>query len=297
MYYNNLAPYLKDKYGCTVFKICIDGGFTCPNRDGTAGSGGCIFCGERGSGEHIKRLSVEEQIKRYFSRERKAGKFIAYFQNFTNTYAPVDVLKRKYDSALEDGRVAVLSVGTRPDCITEREAELLCSYKERADVWVELGLQTSNDKTAKLINRGYETERFFKAAQLLKKYDLPIIAHVMSGLPGEGMRETEETVEFLNGVDLFGLKIHCVYVISGTELAEMFYRGEYTPLSMEEYAESVVYILTHISDKVIIHKITGDAPKSRLVAPDWNTDKNGILDAINGKMKEGNYRQGCLYKK
>lgn len=298
MLYRNLSPYLIEKYGCRVFKICIDGGFTCPNRDGNCGRGGCIFCGERGAGEHIRKTSVRGQIDAYFRRERKAGKFIAYFQNFTNTYAPVPVLKERYDEALSaDDRIAVLSVGTRPDCITEEIASLLASYKKRADVWVELGLQTANDQTADRIHRGYHREAFDRAVRLLNEYGLPVVAHVMIGLPGEGIGDVEKTVDYLNGYRLFGIKIHSLYVTKDTLLARMYERGEYAPISMQSYAEQAAAVIARLSPDVIVHKITGDAPKALLIAPEWNLDKNGILNRLNGVLKEKGWFQGCLYQK
>ena len=171
MLYRNLSSYLKDRYHGSIRKICIDGGFTCPNRDGTCGVGGCIFCGERGAGEHISgsSLSISDQVRSYFGKAPKGEGFIAYFQNFTNTYAPVSVLKERYDAALIDSRIVALAVGTRPDCINEENADLLASYRSKCDVWVELGLQTANEETAKRINRGYDNSAFERAVWILSE--------------------------------------------------------------------------------------------------------------------------------
>lgn len=298
MVYRNFSGYLREKYRKTVKKICIDGGFTCPNRDGTCGYGGCIFCGERGAGEHIDAscTSVSEQVKKALASNTKADAFIAYFQNFTNTYAPVDVLRQKYDAALIDDRIVALAVGTRPDCISEDVARLLSSYAEKYDVWVELGLQTSDDKTAVTINRGYTSDTFAKAVEILNRYGIKTVVHLIVGLPGEGLAQVAETVRFINRFDLWGVKIHCIYVMKGTKLEKMYRDGEYVPPTLDEYVEAASYILCHISPDVVVHRVTGDCPRDLLVAPDWNADKNNIINMINKRMTANGWSQGCLYK-
>lgn len=299
MRYNNLSSYLKNQYGGNIKKICIDGGFTCPNRDGTCGTGGCIFCGERGAGDHIKlnEESIESQVRQFFERKPKGDGFIAYFQNFTNTYAPVDVLKRSYDAALIDERIVALSVGTRPDCITEEVAALLDTYREHYDIWVELGLQTANDNTARIINRGYKREIFSSAVNILKKYQIPIVVHIIIGLPGEDENDVIETVNYINRLHLWGIKIHSIYVMKHTMLEQMYLAGNYSPPSMEQYVQNAVYVLTHISPDVIIHRLTGDCPRDLLVAPDWNLQKNVVLQSIVKMMERQGYQQGCFYEK
>lgn len=298
MVYRNFSGYLREKYRKTVKKICIDGGFTCPNRDGTCGYGGCIFCGERGAGEHIDAscASVSEQVKKALASNTKADAFIAYFQNFTNTYAPVDVLRQKYDAALIDDRIVALAVGTRPDCISEDVARLLSSYAEKYDVWVELGLQTSDDNTAVTINRGYTSDTFAKAVEILNRYGIKTVVHLIVGLPGEGLAQVAETVRFINRFDLWGVKIHCIYVMKGTKLEKMYRDGEYVPPTLDEYVEAASYILCHISPDVVVHRVTGDCPRDLLVAPDWNADKNNIINMINKRMTANGWSQGCLYK-
>ncbi len=279
--YKSLRTYLKEKYSAKVGKICIDGGFSCPNRDGKCGTGGCIFCSERGSGDHIReRASIKEQVEAALYAASPNDKFIAYFQNFTNTYAPVQTLKEKYDEALIDERIVVLAIGTRPDCITEEIAELIASYKDRVDVWVELGLQSAADKTARLINRGYETSVYLSAVEILKRHKINTVTHVMIGLPGEGMPELEETVRVLNEAEPWGLKIHSVYVAKGTRLEKMYQAGEYEPIGMDEYIERAVYVLKHIKPDTVIHRVTGDCPRDMLVAPEWNSRKNEIINRI-----------------
>lgn len=294
MLYRNLSGYFREKYGKRLGKICIDGGFSCPNRDGTCGQGGCIYCGERGAGEHIDReASIKEQVMTALQEAEDDDLFVAYFQNFTNTYADIKVLKERYDAALIDERIRVLAIGTRPDCIDEEKAKLIASYKDRCDVWVELGLQTASDRTADLINRGYHRDCFEKAMEILKEYDIPVVIHLIVGLPGEDISNVRETVEYVNRFAPFGIKIHSIYVMQGTRLAEMYEKGEYTPPSMEEYIDSVIYILTHISPDTVVHRLTGDCPRDMLVAPAWNSQKSAIINTIVYKMQFNNLSQGC----
>lgn len=295
MLYNNLSGYFREKYGRRLGKICIDGGFSCPNRDGSCGEGGCIYCGERGAGEHIDpTASIGEQVRLALADAEKDELFVAYFQNFTNTYAKLDTLRERYDAALIDERIRVLAIGTRPDCIDEEIAKLIASYKSRVDVWVELGLQTASDRTADIINRGYHREVFEEAMAMLKKYEIPIVVHLIVGLPGENAEDLHATVEYINRFDLFGLKIHSIYVMRGTRLAEMYERGEYTPPSLDYYTEYAVYILTHIKPDLTVHRLTGDCPRDMLIAPDWNRSKNEIINTIVYKMQQNGLSQGCL---
>ena len=222
--------------------------------------------------------------------------FIAYFQNFTNTYAPVDVLKERYDSALIDSRIKILSIGTRPDCINEEVARLLSKYNEIYEVWVELGLQTANDKTAALINRGYKREVFESAVKLLTDYKIKVIAHLMIGLPEETVDDAIESARFLSCFDIFGVKIHSLYVMENTRLADMYRSGKFTPISLSEYANSASEVLARLSPSVVVHRITGDCPRDMLVAPEWNKNKTEIIEAVNSAMKEKGYTQGILFK-
>lgn len=297
--YNHLNKYLKEKFGERTLKICIDAGFTCPNRDGKISSGGCIFCSEKGSGEHIKSKNIKEQIQNHLNsyRGERANKFIAYFQNFTNTYDSLENLKEKYDSCLIDDRIVSLAVATRPDCIDEPIAKLLASYKDKLDVFVELGLQSSNDDTAKLINRGYESKIFTEAVRILNKYNIEIVTHIMVGLPGENLNHIKETVDFLNKHNIQGLKIHSCYVVKNTKLAKLYKEEKYSPISLDEYLSQCAYILTHINPEIIIHKISGDAPKDLLLAPEWNSHKKWIMNGLDKFLKENDLYQGMYYKK
>ena len=292
MLYNNLSSYLKNKYNGKISKICIDGGFGCPNRDGTCGVGGCIYCGERGAGEHIDAtVSIRDQVEAALAKDTKSDGLIAYFQNFTNTYAPLDVLKERYDSALISDRIVALAIGTRPDCIDDEIAELIASYRDKVDVWVELGLQTASDKTAEVINRGYKTEVYKRAATILKSHGIPFVAHMIIGLPGEKREDIEATVRLINE-DAWGVKIHSIYVMDGTALAKMYRDGEYTPPTLDEYTELAKISIAGLRSDMIVHRITGDCPDGLLVAPIWNKDKNKIIAEIREKLEREGLRQG-----
>lgn len=298
--YKHLNKYLIEKFGERTLKICIDGGFTCPNRDGKISTGGCIFCSEKGSGEHICNCeSISNQIHNYFSsyKANRANKFIVYFQNFTNTYDSIPNLKLKYDSALIDDRIVGLEVATRPDCIDEDVCKLLASYADKYYVCVELGLQTSNDKIGEFINRGYTSSQFTKAVELLNKYKIDVVAHIMVGLPFESQSDLKNTVNFINTHNIQGIKIHSTYVIKNTILAELYINKKYVPISFDYYLDALTYILTHISPDVVIHRISGDAPKDLLLAPDWNLHKKWVLNGIDRILKEKNLYQGMFYSK
>ncbi|MGN1013159.1 MAG: TIGR01212 family radical SAM protein [Clostridia bacterium] len=297
--YNHLNTYLKNKFGERTLKICIDAGFTCPNRDGTKGIGGCIFCGERGSGEHLNTINIKEQVINHLNsyRGQRANKFIVYFQNFTNTYDSIENLKKKYDSALIDKRIIGIQIATRPDCITEEIVNLLSSYTNDYYVCVELGLQTSNDITGDFINRKYSSEDFSKAVNLLNKYDIDVVTHIMIGLPNETLKDLEQTVNFINSHKIKGLKIHSTYVIKDTKLCDLYNCGKYVPITLEEYLDKLTYVLTHIRPDIIIHRISGDAPKDMLIAPSWNIHKKLVLNGIDKILKEKNLYQGIYYLK
>ena len=293
--YNHLNEFLKNKFGERVLKICIDGNFTCPNRDGKCGTGGCIFCGEAGSGEHLNSTkNIKNQVENYFKsyKASRANKFIVYFQNFTNTYDTIKNLKLKYDVALINEKIVGLAIATRPDCIDEDVAKLLNSYTDKYYVSVELGLQTSNDDTGKLINRGYNSEVFTNAVNLLRKYNIDVITHIMIGLPNETKEDLKNTIDFVNNHDIQGVKIHSTYVIKNTKLADMFFNGDYIPLTLEEYIDLACFAISNLRSDFIIHRISGDAPKDLLVAPEWNLHKKWIINGIDKELKEEDLWQG-----
>lgn len=292
--YNQFNSWLKNKFGERTLKICIDGGFSCPNRDGTKGCGGCVFCGERGSGENTRRIDISSQVKNHLASYKgdRANKFIAYFQNFSNTYDRVEVLRKRYDSALIDDRIVALGVATRPDCIDENVVKLLEEYKEKYYVYVELGLQTANEKVAQKFNRGYSNEEFLRAVNLLNKHNIDVITHIMVGLPFEEEKDIDNTVQFINSLNIMGVKIHSTYIIKNTGLEELYLEGAYRPISLEYYVEKVGDIISQLRSDIVICRITGDAPKDILVEPKWNTRKKIVLNAINKELEKRNIYQG-----
>ena len=296
--YNQFNSWLKQKFGERTLKICIDGGFSCPNRDGKKGCGGCIFCGERGSGENTKRIDISQQVRNHLNsyKAERADKFIAYFQNFSNTYDKAEQLKKKYDSALVDDRIVALAVATRPDCINERIVKLLKEYDDKYYVYVELGLQTANEQIGQKINRGYTNEEFIKAVKLLNDYGIDVVTHIMVGLPYEEENDVYETVQFINSQNIMGVKIHSTYIIKNTVLERLYNEGNYTPITLDYYVDKVCEIISNLRPDIVVCRITGDAPKDILIEPKWNARKKIVLNAINKKLEEENIFQGDRYK-
>lgn len=298
--YKHLNKYLKEKFGERTLKICVDGHFTCPNRDGTLSKKGCIFCSETGSGELIKNAETDitTQVKKYFEsyRSKRANKFIVYFQNFTNTYDKIENLRKKYNAALIDDRIVGLEIATRPDCINEEIVKLINEYKNKYYVCVELGLQISNNKIGNLINRCYDAKQFSDAVNLLRKYNIDVVAHIMVGLPEETREDVQNTVDFINKHDVQGVKIHSTYVVKNTKLAEMYKAGKYSPISLEYYLEMLDYIITHLRKDIVIHRISGDAPKNLLIAPEWNLHKKWVINGIEKVLKDKDEWQGMYLK-
>ena len=299
--YNHLNSYLKNKFGSRTLKVCIDGGFTCPNRDGKVSTGGCIFCGSMGAGDLIKYRtntileSIKNQICGFLNsyRGERAEKFIAYFQSFTNTYDTIDNLKLKYDTALSSSDKFVgLEIATRPDCIDEDIAKLLASYKDKYYVCVELGLQTSSDRIGQIINRGYTTQDFVRAVEILHKYNIDVVAHIMVGLPAEREKDLSDTIDIINNCRVDGVKIHCTYVMKNTKLESMFESGEYLPIKQESYVDSVIKIISNLNDNIIIHRINADPPKDELVAPLWTLKKKVVINSINTNLESKDVYQG-----
>jgi len=292
--YNYFNDFLKQKFGERTLKICIDGGFTCPNRDGKCGVGGCSFCGERGSGENTKNIDISNQVKNHLDsyRGKRANKFIAYFQNFSSTYASVDELESKYKSALIDDKIVALAIATRPDCIDDNIVNLLKKYKQKYYVYVELGFQTANEEVAKKFNRGYTNKDFENAVELLTKAGIDVVAHIMVGLPFEEESDVLDTVKFLNKQKIMGVKIHSTYIIKNTRLENMYNAGEYKALELETYVDKVCEIISNLRKDIIVCRITGDAPKNILIAPSWNSHKKIILNAINRELEKRCILQG-----
>lgn len=299
--YNHLNSYLKNKFGKRTLKICIDGNFTCPNRDGSKGKGGCIFCGCLGAGENIKGRtheciqSILSQVNGFLNSYRgdRAESFVAYFQSFSGTYDLVENLKLKYDTALSvSPKIVGLEVATRPDLISDDIINLLKSYMPKYYVCVELGLQTSNDLIGKKINRCYSTRDFVESAKKLKENGIDVVVHVMVGLPDETLEDVLSTIDILNECKVNGIKIHNTYVLKDSKLNNLYSAGKYEPITMEYYIDVVCKIISRLNNDIIIHRITGDPPKDTLVAPKWANHKKLILNAIQKKLNEENIFQG-----
>jgi len=295
--YYDFNTYLRSLYGCRVQKITVDAGLSCPNRDGTIATGGCIYCNARGSGTgaHIRGLTITDQLlqgKHSLSRRYKAKKFLAYFQSFSNTYAPVDTLKKLYDEALAVEDVVGLSIGTRPDCIDESVLELLQDYAGHHLVWIEYGLQSAKDKTLELINRGHNVQCFEDAVRVTVNRGIKICAHVILGLPGEARSDMLHTAETISELGIDGLKLHLLYVVSGTPMEALYRQGKYRCLEQQEYVDLVCDFLEHIPPGMVIQRLTGDPHPEELVAPDWSRRKTETLQKISETLEKRDSWQG-----
>lgn len=299
--YYSLNAYLRDRFGERVQKITLDAGLTCPNRDGRVGHGGCLYCNARGSGTGAaaQGLNLRQQLEDGLARLTKryqAKKFIAYFQSFSNTYAPVTYLRQLYDTALAPPQVVGLSIGTRPDCLPPEVLELLQTYTASHLVWLELGLQSAHDRTLRLLNRGHDVACFVRAVARATTYGLPVVAHVILGLPGEEREDMLATARFLATLPLAGVKIHLLYVIQGTRLAQLYQTGAYRPLSREAYVDLVVAFLELLPPHLVIHRLTGDPHPQELLAPAWCLDKAGVLHHLKKTFADRQTFQGRLWR-
>ena len=295
--FNALNDYLKTRFGKKMYKLAVDGGFSCPNRDGTKGTGGCIFCSVSGSGDFAERgkdikVQLENARKRIENKLPPDCGFIAYFQSFTNTYAPVEILRSLFESALDTEGIDALSVATRPDCINEENVRLLSELNAKKPVFVELGLQTSNEDTARYINRCYPNSDFTKAVRLLRENGIEVIVHMIIGLPGETENDILNTVKFISSHDVQGVKLQLLHVLKSTRLAET----GFTPLEKDEYYELLGKCLEHLRPDIIIHRLTGDGDKRQLIAPLWSGDKHRVLNGFMRYMDEHDIIQGCKYR-
>lgn len=295
--YNDLNTYLRNLFGCRVQKITIDAGLTCPNRDGTVGRGGCIYCNIRGSGTgaHAKGLSVRRQLlngKEALSRRYRAEKFIAYFQSFSNTYAPLPVLKNLYDEALSVEGIVGLSVGTRPDCVDEPVLDLLQNYARNCLVWVEYGLQSARDETLVWINRGHDVQCFIEAVEKTKNRGIKICAHVILGLPHETRADILHTAATVQKLAIDGIKLHLLYVVKGTRLEALYRQGEFQCLGQQEYVDLVCDFLERISPTMVVQRLTGDPHPGELAAPAWSLEKAETLQLIRKTLEQRDSWQG-----
>lgn len=291
MKYYSFNQYLCDTFGQKVYKIALDCGFTCPNRDGTIGERGCIFCSGNGSGDFAqdRTLSVTEQLARgkaQIAKKYHGGKYIAYFQAFTNTYAPIPRLRALYEEAIADCDVAALSIATRPDCLSEEVVSLLAKLNEKKPVWVELGLQTIHEKTAEYIRRGYPLYVYDDAVARLKKAGLQVIVHVILGLPHETAQEMKATVSYVGKSGADGVKLQLLHVLKGTDLEQDYLAGSFRTLTMDEYVSLVADCIALLPENMVIHRMTGDGARAALIAPLWSTDKKRVLNALTRAIRE-----------
>ena len=287
--YRSLNQYCREIFGCKVYKLSVDAGFTCPNRDGTLGTGGCIFCSGAGAGEFAERgESVTQQLERAKARvaaKNKDGKYIAYFQAFTNTYASVEKLEKLYREAMAAQDVVGLSIGTRPDCLGPEVVDLLDRLNREKPVWVELGLQTVHDATIRYIRRSYVNQTYVDAVQRLKQVGIHVVTHIILGLPGETMEMAVETTRQAVDAGTDGVKFHLLHVLRGTELERDFRAGTFRCLELEEYARWLRASLDILPPDIVVHRITGDGAKKDLIAPLWSGDKKRVLNYLNAYLK------------
>ena len=300
--YYSLDAYCKNTFQHKCYKIALDAGFTCPNRDGTLGNKGCIFCSAGGSGDFAaKGTSISEQIQqgKALWGEKSVGEhFIAYFQAYTNTYGPLTYLESIYKAALEQPEIVGISIATRPDCLGDEVLDLLATLQSqypRKFIWVELGLQTIHETTAKYIRRGYELSCFEKTVAALNHHRIPWIVHVILGLPGETPESVYKTIEYLNPWKPFGIKLQLLHILSGTDLARDYESGLFTALTKEEYLEMLIHSLELLSPEIVIHRLTGDGPKDLLLAPLWSRNKKDVLNTLHKEMRLRNTYQGRLF--
>lgn len=306
--YYSLDTYIKQTYGKKLYKIAIDAGLTCPNRDGRLGTKGCIFCSEGGSGDFAVKLSdtsdfefcLSEGIKR-LSSKYSGSEFIAYFQAYTGTYGPIAYLERIYETALKNDRIAGISVATRPDCLPEEVLALLKRLKENYPhkfIWIELGLQTICENSARFIRRGYSLSCFEEAVAALDTLSIPIVVHLILGLPGESGENALRAVSYLNRLPIQGVKLQLLHILEGTDLAAL-YREQPKEICIfttkEKYLDLLISCIEHLRPNIVIHRVTGDAPKALLLAPLWSANKRDVLNSLHKEMKEKSAFQGRLY--
>ena len=307
---------MQDTYREKLYRLSLNGGMSCPNRDGTLGTGGCIFCSEGGSGDFASdgMFSISEQIAHAKTRVQgkfKGSHYIGYFQSFTNTYGPVDYLERLFSETLQSPEIRLISIATRPDCVGKDVADLLCRLREkewplqtedgicytRKDIWVELGLQTIHEETAALIHRGYPLSIFEDTYRRLQAAKIPCIVHVILGLPGETKTDMLATIDYLAEKQISGIKLQLLHILRNTQLAELYESNPFPIFEMDEYISFLSECLEHLPATTVIHRLTGDGPKNLLIAPLWSGDKKRVLNTLNSYLKEHDIRQGKQYSK
>ena len=300
--YHSFNYYLRNKYKEKVYKIALDGGFTCPNRDGKVAKGGCTFCTARGSGDFAgsRLLTIGEQFEdRREMMEKKwaNGKLIAYFQAYTNTYAPIEELRQKYEEALKQPNVVALSIATRPDCVGDDVLDLLTEMNEKIHLIVELGLQTVNNETARAFNRGYDTDVFVNTLRRLKERNIEVVTHTIFGLPGETEEDMMRTVDYVANSGTDGVKFHLLHVMKYTPMAKQLANNEFELLSQEKYIDLLCKAIVRLPEHMVVHRLTGDAPRELLIGPMWSLKKWEVLNAIDKAFVDNDIWQGKEYKK
>ena len=300
-YYYDLNTYFRAKFGQRVHKLTVDAGFDCPNRDGRIARGGCIYCNPRGSGTGLfaRGFSIRAQLERSkapVTRRFKARKFMAYFQSYSNTYAPPAVLKRAYDEALSVADIVGLSIGTRPDCVDDEILALLERYARTHLVWVEYGLQSAHDRTLSAIRRGHDVRCFVDAVERTRHRGIAICAHVILGLPGESRRDMLATARLIADLGLDGIKLHLLYVIKGTPLADTYRQGGYRCLTQAAYAELVCDVIERLPPEMVIQRVTGDPHPRELIAPAWALQKKQTIKMIHNRFEARQTHQGSRYR-
>ncbi|WP_054251819.1 TIGR01212 family radical SAM protein [Neofamilia massiliensis] len=287
--YYSLNQYFKNKYGEKVGKLSLDGGFSCPNRDGTLSTAGCIFCSEKGSGDFTNSgLSIRDQIerqKKVAKNKWKVSKFVAYFQAFTNTYGPVDILRKIYYQVLDDPEIVGLAIATRADCLSDEILDLLEELSKLTDLWIEIGMQSVKEETIDYINRGYSHKYLDQKLKILRKRKIKFLLHVIFGLPGEDEKDMLVSINYLNESGAFGIKIHSLYIQNDSVLYKKYLEDDFTILTKDQYTDLVVQALGLLNDDIVVHRITGDGDKNKLVAPLWSADKLSVIGEINRKLK------------
>lgn len=298
--YYALDYYLKETYHEKMYKLSLNGGCTCPNRDGTCGTNGCIFCSEGGSGDFAPEagLSIKEQLaagKGQVSQKYHGNSYIAYFQAFTNTYAPVSHLRAMFTEAIADPEVKILSIATRPDCLSPEVLALLAELNQQKPVWIELGLQTIHETTARFIRRGYELSVFEEAVRQLREINITVIVHVILFLPGESEADMLKTITYLNTMPVQGIKLQLLHILENTDLADVYRKTPFPVPNMETYFKVLGKCICHLRPDIVIHRLTGDGPKSLLIAPLWTGNKRLVLNALRKYFSEENIWQGKKY--
>lgn len=300
--YNSLNYFLRQKFGEKVYKVSLDGGFTCPNRDGTLSSKGCIFCSDSGSGEFAgsRKNNITQQIEEQLeliSKKFPRGNVIAYFQNFTNTYGDLEYLRKIYEEALSHPRVIGIAIATRPDCIDDKILNLLEELNNKTFLWIELGLQTSNEKTALDINRGWKLEVFDRMIKKLNDKKIKVVAHIILGLPNESFEVMLNSIKYIVKKKVWGVKFHLLHIIKNTDLEKLYIKTKFHILNKDEYIDLITKGIEILDKDIVIHRLTGDGSRETLIEPKWSLDKRNVLNSIEKHLKENDILQGDRYEK